>query len=85
MTFDAPGFEGTTICCAYVPSAGSQISALSLKKHLAKVLPNYMLPVRWMILARMPRTGNGKTDRQWLREQFRDGAVATKLAADAAD
>ena len=72
---DAGGFEGTTICCAYVSSPDSELSTLSLKKHLSQVLPHYMLPVRWMALDRMPQNGNGKTDRPWLKEQFRHQAV----------
>ena len=30
-----------------------------------------MLPARWMVLDRMPKNGNDKTDRPWLKEQFR--------------
>jgi len=75
VAIDAGGFEGTTICCAYVSSPDSELSTLSLKKHLSQVLPHYMLPVRWMALDRMPQNGNGKTDRPWLKEQFRHQAV----------
>jgi len=68
---DTVSFEGAMICCAYVPFPGTELSPLSLKKHLSRVLPQYMLPARWMVLDRMPRNGNGKTDRPWLKEQFR--------------
>lgn len=71
VAVEAPGLEGMAICCAYVPSPGSELSTLSLKRSLALVLPAYMLPAYWMVLGRMPRNGNGKTDRTWLKEQFR--------------
>jgi acyl-coenzyme A synthetase/AMP-(fatty) acid ligase len=66
------GFEGAAICCAYVPAEGSQLTAISLKEQLGKVLPKYMLPACWMQLERMPRNGNGKADRPLLKEQFRN-------------
>jgi amino acid adenylation domain-containing protein len=75
VAIDADGFEGTTICCAYVSSPDSALSTLALKKHLSEVLPHYMLPVRWLALDRMPQNGNGKTDRPWLKEQFRHEPV----------
>lgn len=71
VSIGADGFEGATICCAYVPSAGSGLSTLSVKKQLSGVLPAYMLPSHWMILDRMPRNGNGKVDRPTIKEQFR--------------
>src|SRR5262249_18900856 len=60
MAVDATGFELTTICCAYVPAPGSQVSPLTLRKRLANILPPYMLPASWMVLDNMPRTGTGK-------------------------
>jgi len=81
VAVEAPGLEGMAICCAYVPSSGSELSNLSLKKSLALVLPPYMLPSHWMVLDRMPRNGNGKTDRTWLKEQFRIQAQPRAFAA----
>jgi acyl-coenzyme A synthetase/AMP-(fatty) acid ligase len=81
VAFEGADFEGATIGCAYVTPAGSALSPLSLKRQLAQVLPHYMLPAHWMVLDRMPSNGNGKTDRSWLREQFRHQALATRLAA----
>jgi acyl-coenzyme A synthetase/AMP-(fatty) acid ligase len=82
VAVDAPGLEGATICCAYVPSPGSALSALSLKKRLAQTLPHYMLPTRLLVLDRMPHNGNGKTDRAWLKEQFRHQAAADTATVD---
>ncbi|PYV45151.1 MAG: D-alanine--poly(phosphoribitol) ligase [Acidobacteria bacterium] len=70
VALDTTGFEGTAICCAYVPLAGSALSPLTLKKHLAGVLPHYMLPVHWMVLDWMPLNGNGKADRRWVKQRF---------------
>src|SRR5439155_528877 len=54
VAVDTAGFEGTVICCACVPLPGSELSPVTLKKHLARVLPHYMLPVHWMVLDWMP-------------------------------
>ena len=80
VAMDAAGLEGATICCAYVPSRDSVVPTLSLKRRLAQALPHYMLPARWMALDRMPRNGNGKTDRPWLKEQFKHQATADTAA-----
>jgi amino acid adenylation domain-containing protein len=84
VAVDAPGFEGTTICCAYVPFPGCELSPRFLRKQLVRVLPNYMLPACWLVLERMPRNGNGKTDRPRLREQFVQRAASTEVSAGAA-
>src|SRR5437867_2058156 len=39
VAVDTAGFEGTAICCAYVPLPGSELSPVTLKKLLARVLP----------------------------------------------
>ena len=38
------GFEGTAICCAYVPQADVDVSPESLRTQASKLLPKYMLP-----------------------------------------
>lgn len=70
VAFDSGGPDGKTICCAYVAARGADLPAITLKKHLAGILPRYMVPRRWMELELMPRNGNGKTDRPFLRQQF---------------
>ncbi len=64
------GFEGATICCAFVPRDGASISPIVLRKMLSEVLPDYMLPARWMQLGGLPKNSNGKIDRPLLRERF---------------
>jgi len=81
VAVEAADFEGATICCAYVPTGGVELSPLALKKELSRVLPHYMLPARWMVLNRMPLNGNGKTARPQLREQFLRQAAANLAAA----
>lgn len=62
------GFEGATICCAFVPLNGA--TPAKLKTQLSKSLPNYMLPAQWLQHERLPKNANGKIDRRLLREQF---------------
>ena len=64
------GFEGTVICCAYVPAPGASVSPGGLRKELTKVLPSPMLPSRWQAYERLPRNVNGKYDRRALQEAF---------------
>ena len=64
------GFEGTAICCAYVPRPALSVTPASVRKELAKVLPSPMLPSRWLAFERLPRNANGKFDRRQLQEAF---------------
>ena len=66
----ADGFEGLTICCAYVAPPGTGVTPPTLRTALAKILPGYMVPGRWMAFTRLPRNANGKVDRRRLREEF---------------
>lgn len=67
------GFEGTTICCAYVPSRGHAVDPGALRKQLSDVIPTYMLPSRWLELERLPKNANGKIDRRALKDAFQRG------------
>ena len=62
------GFEGTAICCAFVSE--TDVPPESLRSNASKLLPSYMLPTRWQSFSSLPKTGNGKTDRQRLMELF---------------
>src|SRR6266704_3138000 len=64
------GFEGTVICCAYVPRPAVSVTPAVVRKELARVLPSPMLPSRWMAFERLPRNANGKFDRRQLQEAF---------------
>ena len=77
VAIQAGGFEGSMICCAYSPSAESQdVTPVSLRKALARLVPSYMLPHRWIRYEALPRNANGKIDRPALRERFVEQTTA---------
>jgi amino acid adenylation domain-containing protein len=65
---EVAGFEGISICAAYVTDADLEPPAL--RKQLTEAVPSYMLPARWLRLATLPKNQNGKIDRPQLRTQF---------------
>ncbi|MGH9769878.1 MAG: amino acid adenylation domain-containing protein [Blastocatellia bacterium] len=77
VAIDTEGFEGVAICCAFAPLTDFEAAPAKLRTEMSKVLPNYMMPVRWMRFDHLPKNANGKIDRKALRERFqRDGARA---------
>jgi len=70
IAIETSGFEGWLICCAYVVQPGSQCAPSGLRKDLAKHLPSYMIPSRWMEHQALPKNANGKIDRPKLKELF---------------
>ena len=64
------GFEGWTICCAYVPAEESQIAPATVRRRLREELPHYMIPKHWSIHRVLPTNANGKVDRPELRKRF---------------
>ena len=72
VAIQSGGFEGWQICCAYVPAPDNGVSTDGLRAALARLLPGYMLPMRWMRWdAALPKNPSGKIDRTRLREGFR--------------
>ncbi|MGH2962022.1 MAG: amino acid adenylation domain-containing protein [Solirubrobacterales bacterium] len=69
VAVETQGFEATAICCAYVPGE-SEVSSPRIRASLARLLPAYMLPTRWLPLDALPKNANGKIDRRGLRESF---------------
>jgi acyl-coenzyme A synthetase/AMP-(fatty) acid ligase len=67
---ESGGFEGTAICCAFAPAAGSEVQPSDLRERLGVVLPTYMLPSKWLQMEVLPKNVNGKIDRKQLRELF---------------
>jgi amino acid adenylation domain-containing protein len=65
------GFEGISICCAYVSAPGQPLSPAALRQELSRLLPAYMLPGRWSALEELPKNATGKIDRRQLQETFR--------------
>ena len=72
------GFEGMLICCAYVTTSGSELTAASMRKKLSNLLPSYMLPSKWAEFEHLPKNPNGKIDRPRLREHFLRATVGAK-------
>lgn len=52
----------------YTVSADAEgtVSSISMQEHLSRVLPRYMLPAQYRLIGELPRTPNGKLDRQTL-------------------
>ena len=63
-------FEGTVICCAYVPAVDREVTPLDMRERLTKLLPPYMVPSQWMALPCLPLNGNGKVDRPLIKARF---------------
>ncbi|MFN2746574.1 amino acid adenylation domain-containing protein [Bacillus sp. z60-18] len=62
-----PGTAGDQEVCAYiVPKDDRAASVSELREHLAKRLPDYMLPSYFTELEEMPLTPSGKVDRKAL-------------------
>jgi acyl-coenzyme A synthetase/AMP-(fatty) acid ligase len=64
------GFEGTAICCAYVPDGNRYAAISEIRQCLADALPSYMIPSQWKLFSSLPLNSNGKIDRPRLREEF---------------
>jgi amino acid adenylation domain-containing protein len=72
---DAP--SGPQLVAYYVEHPGRNESSAALRTRLGAVLPDYMVPVAWMRLDRLPLLPNGKLDRASLP---RPEALATMSA-----
>jgi amino acid adenylation domain-containing protein len=71
-------FDGVAICCAFAPAVGAAVTPTGLRESLARALPSYMLPSRWLAFAELPKTSNGKIDRRKLKELFAPETVAAQ-------
>ena len=61
-----------------VLSAGATLSGRALRAWLGQMLPDYMLPARFVVLDALPLTPNGKVDRKALEQlQGQELAVGT--------
>jgi amino acid adenylation domain-containing protein len=78
------GFEGSTICCAYVAALHASVNARTLRRELRNVLPGYMLPARWAAFAHLPKNSSGKIDRPRLSKIFAQNETQTTCAAQTA-
>jgi len=62
--------EDVTVCCAYVPVAGSGSKPASIGAALSRIIPKELIPARWLCLTEFPVDANGKIDRSRLRDAF---------------
>jgi acyl-coenzyme A synthetase/AMP-(fatty) acid ligase len=76
-------FEGTAICCAFVPEDSLATTSAAVRTAMRNVLPPYMVPTRWLVLSALPTNANGKIDRRRLRELFLEAQVS-RVAPDRA-
>ena len=58
--------EGGKRLAAYIVAAGAAPSVTELREHLGKIIPEYMIPARFIVLPALPLTTNGKVDRRAL-------------------
>lgn len=68
-------FGGWMICCAYVARQRESVSLGDLREHLKKLVPAYMIPVRWTAYEVLPKNANGKIDRPLLKQRFAQAEV----------
>jgi acyl-coenzyme A synthetase/AMP-(fatty) acid ligase len=80
VAVETGGFEGMTICCAYSSLEPGQLSPLTVRESISRLLPAYMLPARWQQLDALPKNVNGKIDRKALRGDFVRGLAPSASA-----
>jgi amino acid adenylation domain-containing protein len=66
---------GTAVVAWVVPRNGSEVTERSVRRYVATLLPRYMVPARVEVVEALPRTSNGKIDRQRLLETATEVAV----------
>ncbi|WP_431509836.1 non-ribosomal peptide synthase/polyketide synthase [Variovorax sp. DAIF25] len=71
------GVGGARLAAYVSPQAGQELDADELKAGLGAVLPEYMVPAAWVVMAQgLPLNANGKVDRKALPEPERAGTQA---------
>jgi amino acid adenylation domain-containing protein len=63
--------DSSRIIAYAVRIPGSNFSAVDLRSHIRKKLPDYMSPVRFVFLEKLPVSPNGKIDRKALPDPVR--------------
>ncbi|WP_219910906.1 non-ribosomal peptide synthetase/type I polyketide synthase [Saccharothrix carnea] len=61
-----PDVRGEPELVAYVVPERAATDVSAFRRELARVLPDYLVPRRWVVLDRLPYTVNGKLDRDRL-------------------
>ncbi|RFU88304.1 non-ribosomal peptide synthetase [Streptomyces triticagri] len=73
--------RGRELAAYAVPSAGTAPTAAELRTHLARRLPDYMIPTAYAFLDALPLTVNGKLDTAALPAPAETGRAAGELRA----
>ena len=76
VALNSGGFEGAVICCACAPASGNGATPATLRRELARLIPAYMLPARWLVMQQLPTNANGKIDRRRIKDVFEEGIDA---------
>lgn len=76
VAIQTESFGGWMICCAYSPMHPGELDLENLRRDLARLVPSYMQPVRWMSYDALPKNANGKIDRPLLKQRFAENEVA---------
>lgn len=66
--------------CAYIV-AGEKIDIKLIRGHLLKVLPDYMVPSKYVQVVEIPLTDSGKVNRKKLIEQDKEGIMGEEYIA----
>jgi acyl-coenzyme A synthetase/AMP-(fatty) acid ligase len=66
---------GNTILAVVTLSDSHSLASPELKRHCAEKLPAYMIPERIQFRDSLPRTGNGKIDRQRLQREMLESRI----------
>src|SRR5262249_7581024 len=66
VVVDWTGETGKRLAAFVVPEAGRDLTPDQLRGHLRETLPDYMVPLIFVMLEALPLTPNGKTDRHAL-------------------
>ncbi len=72
------------VACVVLTAADDPYQATQLRKHMASVLPRYMVPDRYQVVDALPLTGSGKLDRRALLELACRRDSATRPGRDRA-
>lgn len=67
--------RGLSQIVAFVRSKDNSVDELSLRDDLARLIPHYMIPTKFVFLSQLPRNANGKLDRKTLKSDYMEQMV----------